>query len=323
MKNLLLATFLLPALSQAQDNKPDFHTQLLKEYDLSEATFDVDELLAPGVKKDGIPALTDPPKVASDSLGFLNPESRIAIVSVGTTTTGYPIDILTFHEIVNDRVGDVPVAVTYCPLCNSVSIFDRRIDGRTLDFGVSGFLLNSNVVMYDRQTNSLWSQVFMKGLSGPHAGKSLAMLPLRLVTLNEFRKKHPDALLMGPDKEHQRPYGKNPYANYFKSDKTYRQDSYQFDYGKEVDAKVLGIGIVAGEKSWFITQAFIGDKGHTLETPEGPLEISSGPAGLYIASVPSGIHQMQTFYHSWSAFFPDSQVLATDGERQRTPSQPE
>lgn len=317
MKHLLLATALLPALCPAQDGKPDFRAQLLKEYDLSKATFQIDELFAPGVKKDGIPALTHPPKVANGSLDFLKPESRIAVVSIGGSTVGYPIDILTFHEIVNDEVGDVPVSVSYCPLCNSVSIFDRRVDGETLEFGVSGFLLNSNVVMYDRQTLGLWSQVLMKGLSGPHAGKSLTMLPLRLVTLQDFQEKHPDALLMGPDENHGKPYGRQPYANYFKSDKTYRQGTYRFDYGKEIEAKVLGLGVAAGDKSWFITQDYIGDGGHTLETPAGPLVIRSGPAGLYIENTPGGLRQMQTFYHSWSAFFPESTLLATDEQRQK------
>jgi hypothetical protein len=126
----------------------------------------------------------------------------------------YPLQILIWHEIVNDRVGGVPVAVTFCPLCNTAIAFDRRVSERTLSFGTTGNLRNSDLVMYDRQTESWWQQFGGQALVGRLAGTRLRQLPARIVAWREFARRYPHGLVLTRDTGFSRPYGQNPYGGY-------------------------------------------------------------------------------------------------------------
>jgi hypothetical protein len=126
----------------------------------------------------------------------------------------YPLQILVWHEIVNDEVAGMPVAVTFCPLCNTALVFDRRLDGRVLDFGTTGNLRHSDLVMYDRQTESWWQQFGGEGVVGELAGEKLEQLPARIVAWVEFAGRHPDGDVLSQDTGFGRDYGRNPYAGY-------------------------------------------------------------------------------------------------------------
>mgnify|MGYP000704630293 CR=1 FL=1 len=126
----------------------------------------------------------------------------------------YPLRILTWHEIVNDELGGVPVTVTYCPLCNSAIIFDRCLDGKVLDFGTTGKLRHSEMVMYDRQTESWWQQFLGQGIVGEMTGKQLVVIPSRLESFAEFKKRAPGSDVLVPNNPGRRNYGANPYAGY-------------------------------------------------------------------------------------------------------------
>ncbi len=126
----------------------------------------------------------------------------------------YPLSILTAHEIVNDVVGGQPVAVTYCPLCNSAIVFDRIFGGQELRFGVSGLLRNSDLVMWDNITESLWQQLTGEGLIGQFAGSQLTFLPSAITSFGDFTRKHPGGQVLGPDQGFGRNYGFNPYTGY-------------------------------------------------------------------------------------------------------------
>jgi hypothetical protein len=136
----------------------------------------------------------------------------------------YPLRILTWHEIVNDVVGDVPVAVTYCPLCNSALVFDRRLGSRTLSFGVSGKLRNSDLVMYDRETMSWWQQFVGEGLVGELAAAKLKTLPMRVESFALFRARFPMGKVLVPNEPELRAYGKNPYVRYDSSARPFLYD---------------------------------------------------------------------------------------------------
>ena len=149
--------------------------------------FNLDGLLVPAIEivhggppKDGIPALLDPSTVPLAAADFLTPDDRVVGITIGDESRAYPIRLLNYHEVVNDQLGRVPIAVVYCPLCDSVSVLDRRIDGQTLSFGVSGLLLHSNVLMYDRTHNALWTQVGCRALSGPLARQKVPVIGVRL-----------------------------------------------------------------------------------------------------------------------------------------------
>jgi hypothetical protein len=149
---------------------------------------------------------------------FLDDEEAILALTVGGETRGYPVQVMTWHEIVNDTVGGVPVAVAYCPLCNSGLAFERQVGDRLLSFGTSGRLWANNLVMYDRQTESLWPQLSFTASVGVLTGTKLVPHLTSLLAWSEFREAHPDAWVLSRDTGDDRPYGRNPYPGYDRPD---------------------------------------------------------------------------------------------------------
>jgi len=172
------------------------------------------EFQAGGPGKDGIPAVDVPRFTAVGSVGFLQDREPVIELVVDGDARAYPIQILIWHEIVNDAVGGVPVAVTFCPLCNTALVFDRRLGGTTLDFGTTGNLRNSDLVMYDRQTESWWQQFGGRALVGKLVGRRLDRVPSRIVAWADFRRTHPSGQVLSRETGHTRPYGRNPYVGY-------------------------------------------------------------------------------------------------------------
>ena len=321
---IILTCLVAPAFAQkdtpSRRQPPPFSTamrnHLLKLYDLSNPRIDLDKLFAPGVNKDSIPALTHPRRIKAANAPFPTATGRVAVVVIHQHAVAYPLGILNFHEVANDVVAGVPVAVTYCPLCDSIGVFDRRLppeDGdadakpTVLEFGVSGFLLNSNVVMYERHTMGLWSQVFMQAITGPHAGRQLNMLPAQIMPFIRFQREHPDGEVLSTQTGYRRPYSRNPYAGYLKSPQVFR--GYNFGYGNDLPPKTLGLGVHAGDIVVFITARRAAKEKVTLETPQGPIVVSANAAGLTVEQAPASAKTIQTFYHSWSAFYPGTRII--------------
>ncbi|NQV24890.1 MAG: DUF3179 domain-containing protein [Rhodopirellula sp.] len=175
------------------------------------------EIHAGGHPKDGIPAITDPRFVTAANATFLTPQSRVIGLTIEKESRAWPIAILNYHEIINDQLSGVPVAVTYCPLCDSAAVFDRRSTTGVREFGVSGLLYSSNVLMYERvnRAQSLFSQLQGKGVSGPGSGQQLKTLPIELTTWQDWRRRNPDTTVASLQTGHQRDYTRNPYENYF------------------------------------------------------------------------------------------------------------
>ncbi len=175
----------------------------------------LDELQSGGPGKDGIPSIDNPKFVAADRAGqWLKPVEPVISLSLNGRTKAYPLQILIWHEIVNDRIGETPVAVTFCPLCYSAIVFDRTIDGRAHTFGVSGMLRHSDMVMYDRQTETLWQQLSGEAIVGDLVGKTLKRLPTQIISFEQFRKAYPDGVVLSRQTGFKRRYGENPYAGY-------------------------------------------------------------------------------------------------------------
>ena len=167
-----------------------------------------------GPGRDGIPALSNPDYIPVSEEDRLAPREPVIVLEFeGDTPRAYPLRYLTFHEIVNDEVGGIPVAVTFCPLCNSAPVFDRRVDGAVLTFGVSGKLRNSDMVMYDRETESWWQQAVGEGIVGVHTGQQLVQLASWMESWAGFAARNPDGLVMD-EPDHPRAYGSNPYVGY-------------------------------------------------------------------------------------------------------------
>ncbi|GHA42097.1 hypothetical protein GCM10008927_03200 [Amylibacter ulvae] len=213
MKKTLFALVCLAFASAAMADVR-FWKMAWKNTDFGKTIVDFDTILDGGPGKDGIPAITDPVMVAnSDERELRNPEPVMVVHVAGQVVRAYPVRYLMWHEIVNDRVGDVPIAVTFCPLCNSGVVFDRRLDQVEYELGVSGLLRNSDMIMYDRQTESWWQQFTGDAIVGEMVGKKLTKLPSYTVSWGAYLNEHPDGLVMSSPK-HNRSYGSNPYAGY-------------------------------------------------------------------------------------------------------------
>lgn len=183
--------------------------------DFDRRTVDLSEIRSGGPPRDGIPAVDLPRYVSTgEAAEWLDPDEPVIAVARGGEARAYPLQILIWHEIANDELGGTPISVTFCPLCNSAIVFDRRLDGAVLDFGTTGRLRRSDLVMYDRQTGTWWQQLTGAGIIGEHAGRELVRLPAAIVAWNDFRTAYPDATVLSRETGHARPYGSNPYSGY-------------------------------------------------------------------------------------------------------------
>ena len=202
---------LLPALSHAQS---PFEAEW-PNTDFSNALIDLGEIRSGGPPRDGIPPIDAPHFVGVEEADeWLDPREPVIVVGAGGRTRAYPLQILTWHEIVNDEVGGVALSVTFCPLCNASIVFDRRVDGRLLDFGTTGKLRKSDLVMWDRQTESWWQQFTGEAIVGEMAGAVLTQLPAATVAYQDFRRAYPEASVLSRRTGYDRPYGSNPYRGY-------------------------------------------------------------------------------------------------------------
>ncbi len=178
----------------------------------------LNQIVGGGPPRDGIPSIDNPKFVSVQDAGkFLQDFELVVGVSINGDIRAYPLQILVWHEIVNDEVGGVPVAVTYCPLCFTNQVFKRTIDGEVVEFGTSGKLYNSNLVMYDRTSESYWSQALGQAIVGEHTGKKLERLPFDLANFGDWKKIYPDSNVLSVDTGFGRPYGADPYGDYYTS----------------------------------------------------------------------------------------------------------
>lgn len=186
--------------------------------DFTKTSISFDEILSGGPPRDGIPAIDRPEFVSvSDSGLELGQDEPLLSIKIGDFARAYPLRVLIWHEIVNDTIDGTPIAVTFCPLCNSAIIFERALGGRVLDFGTTGRLRNSDLLMYDRQTESWWQQVTGEAVIGELTGKKLKVIPARLESWRSFRKNNPNGMVLVPNDDSLRRYGQNPYSNYDES----------------------------------------------------------------------------------------------------------
>lgn len=183
--------------------------------DFSRHTVSYDQVFSGGPPKDGIPAIDAPQFVSiAEADEWLGAQEPVVLVQAGDDARAYPLQILTWHEIVNDTVGGLPLTVTFCPLCNTAIAFERTLDGRVLDFGTTGRLRFSNLLMYDRQTESWWQQAGGDAIAGELAGQHLAFYPATIIAWDEFKATYPDGMVLSRETGFNRSYGSNPYVGY-------------------------------------------------------------------------------------------------------------
>ena len=213
------------------------------ETDFSRHSVPLEEIGSGGVPRDGIPAIVDPRMIAVDTATGLHPREPVMTLELeGAAARAYPVRYLLWHEIVNDRIGDRPIAVTFCPLCNSGLIFEREAAGRELQFGVSGLLRFSDLVMYDRQTHSFWQQLSGEAIVGTLTGANLPVLASWMEPWAAFAERNPDGLVMAEPQGRRRAYGTNPYAGYDTSARPFLYQGEDPPHGIAPLARVVRVG---------------------------------------------------------------------------------
>ncbi len=231
-----------------------------RDPEFPEPLIDLDELLSGGPPPDGIPPIDEPQFEAVGDVDWLEADEPVLSLTIDGQTKAYPIRIMTWHEIVNDEVGGVPVAVTYCPLCNSGVAFERTIEGRSTTFGTSGLLYADNLVMYDRLTESLWPQLTGEASVGTLTGTRLRSIPMGTVGWEQFRAEHPDAQVLSQDTGFDRRYGDNPYIGYDDLD-----SAVPFPLPGEPDlrlpAKARVVGVARGERAVAVSRDVLAETG--------------------------------------------------------------
>lgn len=235
---LVAASFLLfSSMSWAQEGR--WKAEGWKT-DFSKKSVSFAEILSGGPPKDGIPPIDDPQFIPVADVADLTDRDPVIGLNVNGDARAYPLSVMTWHEIVNDKVGGTPVTVTYCPLCNAAIVFDARVDGKALSFGTTGKLRNSDLIMYDRGTESWWQQFIGEGIAGAYTGQKLKLLPARLESWKEFRQRHPGGKVLVPNNDRMRDYGRNPYVNYDLASRPFLYDG-SMPQGIEPMARVVVI----------------------------------------------------------------------------------
>lgn len=280
-------------------------------FDLRELAIPAEEIRGGGPPKDGIPAITNPKTIGAADARFLKPNDRVIGVSMNDQARAYPISILTQHEIVNDKLGEATIAVTYCPLCDSAIVFDRKTELGIKEFGVSGLLYNSNVLMYDRsEKESLWSQMMMEGVSGPAKGIKLRILPMELTSWSAWQSRHPKTDVLSTELGFQRDYRKNPYITYFK------QSGLMFPAKPQSDSLPLKERIIAvwdKADSIVVPSSYFKGKSGTasfmLSGKKVEVEYEAATDSLRVKTAGKDVQWANTFWFAWHAFHSSTKIF--------------
>lgn len=281
-------------------------------FDLSGALIDTTKILSGGPEKDGIPALTQPAFIKAGQAYYLKPDDRVLGIEIEGVSKAYPISILNWHEIVNDRIGKQNFAITYCPLCGTGVAFSAEVAGETLEFGVSGLLYNSDVLLYDRETDSLWSQIMRKSVSGKFKGEKLKLLPITHTSWQQWKSSHPQSLVLSDNTGYSRDYKRNPYAGYEKSRNLYFQVANKAPDWFHPKERTLGIELEGQFKAYTFSEIDKTSKNTIQDEFAGKLLTLhwDKPNQQLNVTDQSGkdIAGIEGFWFAWFAFHPETEV---------------
>lgn len=285
--------------------------QIKNGFDLQESLVPIDHILRGGPAKDGIPAIDNPHFVAAGQARFLQADDFVLGIEYQGLTKAYPINILNWHEIVNDRFNGAPVVITFCPLCGSGMAYSAVINGKPHSFGVSGLLYNSDVLLYDRETQSLWSQLMSQAISGPYKGKRLDSLPLRHTTWQDWQTRHPDTLVLSTKTGFNRDYRNSPYADYIERPQimfpvtavSKRFHPKEEVLGLEIGGQFKAYPFIELEKSADSFTETVGGQSITLRYDR---QHRSAAAYDQQGKLLPGV---RTFWFAWYAFHPQTEVF--------------
>lgn len=301
---LLAGAFLLSAASRATANGNYLG------FNVSNAVVPLEDIRTGGPPRDGIPSIDRPSFIDPRRAGFLRPDDLVVSVTVDGETKAYPLRILVWHEIVNDSIASRPIAVTYCPLCGTAMVFDRRQGERVMTFGVSGLLYQSDMLMYDRETESLWSQLGTRSIAGPLVDQKLAWVASEHMTWKAWRDLYPHSRVLSTNTGHKRDYARSPYPGYEEHDRVHFPVP---DRRRELPRKEWVVGIVLKE----VASAYpirVLEQNPTLEdTVAGvKLQVHYDAASQSVRVVETdsteSIPFVKAYWFAWQAFYPETRL---------------
>lgn len=286
----------------------------------SQIAVPLDEVLQGCPRRDCIPAIDSPRFLPAAKASLVDDDDLVMALVRGTTARAYPVFILNFHEVVNDSIDGEPIAITYCPLCGSGLAFRRVLDGKPVQLGVSGLLHNSDLILYDRATQSLWQQITGRAIAGPRRGKTLEAVPVTMTTWGEWRRAHPRTEVLSTDTGHRKDYRqKTPYGDYDSSERLMFPAAKSG--GLQLHPKQVVHGVRLGNGSAAVTERALradpdirmraGDTGlRWTRRPDGSVEVRRDGS-----DAPLVAHRM--FWFAWYSFHPDTVLHDLPPERRR------
>ena len=279
-------------------------------FSLVDALIPTDEIHSGGPPRDGIPAIDRPHFVVASDAVYLKASDRVLGITRNGVSKAYPVAILNWHEIVNDRLAREPVVVTYCPLCGTGIAYLATTDDQVLDFGVSGLLYNSDMLLYDRQTQSLWSQIRRQAVTGSMQGTKLQPIPVMHTQWADWKQRYPTTLVLSTETGYRRDYTKSPYQGYEKTGDLFFPVRAQDDryHTKE---SVLGIEIAGQFKAYPFVELEKSD-GDVHDTLNGQTIVVKYDKHYHTAVATDGqgneLAGVIAFWFAWFAFHPDTAV---------------
>lgn len=281
------------------------------EFDLSNAILPVNEIVSGGPPRDGIPTLSNPTFEAAANARWLKPDDAVIGVYINGEARAYPVKILNWHEGVNDQIGGEPFIVSFCPLCGSGMVFSSKAGGKVLEFGISGLLYNSDLLLYDRESESLWSQLEMKAISGPLVNTPLVLMPSYQLSWKDWQKRHPETKVLSQSTGFSRDYNREPYGGYGSNDRLLfavkNRDNRMANKDQVVGVTINGIykAYPIKKLKTQVSHSFsdtVGGSTIQLEfLPESNALLVTNEANELIPST-------KLYWFAWYAFHPDTEV---------------
>lgn len=276
------------------------------------------EILAGGPPRDGIPALDQPATIPAAEADWAD-EDLVLGIATGGEARAYPIAILNWHELVNDTLGGEPILVSFCPLCGTGMVFDRRVAGNARRFGVSGLLYRSDLLMYDRESESLWSQISAEAVTGPLLGQRLRLLRSRMDEWGRWRRDHPETTVLSRETGHRRDYGSSPYGGYAQS----RDVMFPVPRDPRYHPKMPTLGLRVPEEGaraypaselaragGSVEERFLGRSVRVAYDPDRQ---------VFDVAAPPEVEVVEGFWFAWAAFHPETSVFTAGTPAQKGP----
>ncbi len=291
------------------------HGQVKNGFDLSDGLIDASSIRSGGPPRDGIPSIDEPKFLTAEDAEFLDPNDRVIGVYRNGVAKAYPIRILDWHEVVNDDFAGAATLVTYCPLCRTGMVFDVENDEMEFTFGVSGLLYNSDVLLYDRQTGSLWSQIMSQAVTGPMKTVTLDLLPSRHTTWSDWRQLHPDTLVLSTDTGYRRDYDRSPYLGYERSNRLMFNVEHR---SRAYDNKSLVLGLSIGDRhrAYPFEELRSRGAGRFIDEFAGTeltvVWSEAANSAHILDETGAELPTVLAYWFAWYAFHPDTEIFRAD-----------